>query len=197
MCPYWINTYHSCLYILLPEWGCEVHWPALHIRRMTGWQPHPYQWFLGAEKDCDCSVRATQITFWPGWLVPSVCDGQSFCLNLRPQPWAASVPLFPLQPWNNSTRVKRANNSFLWDKGKGQSFERKKPSANLFCFFCLLIFPISQSKGNWKKPLLFPSFIPDVSMFLKSPLPLLPAGLNYFLSLENAFSLLTHLPSSS
>lgn len=161
---------------------------ALDIHRMTGWHPHPHQGPLGAENDCSCSVRATWITFWPGWLVPSVCDGHSFCVNLRPQPWAASVPLFPLQSWHSSTRVKRASNSILWDKGKGQSFERKKKaSANLFFFFCLLIFSISQPKGNWKKPLLFP----DVLMFLKSPLPFLSAGLNYFLSLENPFSLLT------
>lgn len=146
----------------------------------------------GSWKGLQLQCKGNMNHFWPDWLVPSVCDGHSFCVNLRLQPWAASVPLFPLQPWNNSTSVKRANNSILWDKGKGQSFERKKkPSANLFFFFCLLIFSVSQSKGNWKKPLLFPSFIPDVSVFLKSPSPLLSAGLNYFLGLENPFSLLT------
>lgn len=54
--------------------------PAFDIRRMTGWHLHPHQGPLGAENDCSCSVQATRINIW---LVSSVCDGHSFCVNLR------------------------------------------------------------------------------------------------------------------
>lgn len=119
----------------LRVWITSVHTHSvLNICRMTEWHPHPHHWPLGTENDCSCSIQGHHESPL-AWLVSAICLWcSSIYMNLRPWPWAASVPSFPLQPWNSSTRGRRAENSILWVKGKGQSFEMKKRQAfvNLF-----------------------------------------------------------------
>lgn len=114
----------------------DTHY-ALIICRMTEWHPHLHHWPLRIENDCSRNVRATWITFglagFSHWCIMAAAS--IIYRDLRPQPWAASVPLFPLQPWNSSTRVKRSNNSIFWDKGKGQSLKKKEGISKIFFSF--------------------------------------------------------------